>query len=136
MAHVVCEYYDLLECKKDPSYCNSTIECEQPDVGKRLHCYAFLTNSSGVMLLSKKGCWLDDVECYNKSKCIARDDGASNFYCCCEGNMCNANVTISTLKSRLPSSVPKAGQWNYLIIQWNMFCCSCGYHFVVICILR
>lgn len=107
----VCEYYDPVECSKDPSHCNSTKLCEQQDSGKRSHCYAFLKNLSGTVTLSKKGCWLDARECYNKTRCVARDDnnGAGNFFCCCEGDMCNENITLSTFRPR-PTSMSNRGQ--------------------------
>lgn len=34
---------------------------------KRLHCYASWRNSSGTIKLVKKGCWLDDFNCYDRS---------------------------------------------------------------------
>jgi len=34
---------------------------------KRLHCYASWLNSSGTIKLVKKGCWLDDFNCYDRS---------------------------------------------------------------------
>lgn len=109
----VCEYYDPLECSRDLNHCNSTTTCELQDSGKRSHCYAFLKNLSGAVTLSKKGCWLDARECYNKSKCVAKDDGAGNFFCCCEGAMCNANVTLSAFRPR-PSSTSNRGQRHLL----------------------
>lgn len=33
---------------------------------KRLHCYASWRNSSGTIELVKKGCWLDDFNCYDR----------------------------------------------------------------------
>uniref|UniRef100_A0A3Q2DQ58 Serine/threonine-protein kinase receptor n=1 Tax=Cyprinodon variegatus TaxID=28743 RepID=A0A3Q2DQ58_CYPVA len=33
---------------------------------KRLHCYASWLNSSGTIKLVKKGCWLDDFNCYDR----------------------------------------------------------------------
>lgn len=102
---MICEYYDPHECKKDSNQCNATIVCEKPENGKRSHCYAFLTNTTGTLVLSKKGCWLDDFQCYNETKCIAKDEGKGNFYCCCEGSMCNVNVTVSTYRPT-PTVVP------------------------------
>ncbi len=39
---------------------------------KRLHCYASWLNSSGTIKLVKKGCWLDDFNCYDRSGHRAR----------------------------------------------------------------
>lgn len=36
---------------------------------KRLHCYASWRNSSGTIELVKKGCWLDDFNCYDRCRC-------------------------------------------------------------------
>ncbi len=33
---------------------------------KRLHCYASWLNSTGTIRLVKKGCWLDDFNCYDR----------------------------------------------------------------------
>lgn len=39
---------------------------------KRLHCYASWLNSSGTIKLVKKGCWLDDFNCYDRWDHCAR----------------------------------------------------------------
>lgn len=39
--------------------------CEA-DKDKRQHCYASWLNSSGTIKLVKKGCWLDDFNCYDR----------------------------------------------------------------------
>lgn len=39
---------------------------------KRLHCYASWLNSSGTIKLVKKGCWLDDFNCYDRFDYCAR----------------------------------------------------------------
>lgn len=41
---------------------------------KRLHCYASWLNSSGTIKLVKKGCWLDDFNCYDRWAPFARFD--------------------------------------------------------------
>lgn len=48
---------------------------------KRLHCYASWLNSSGTIKLVKKGCWLDDFNCYDRSGSRARSrPPSSNIY--------------------------------------------------------
>lgn len=39
---------------------------------KRLHCYASWLNSSGTIKLVKKGCWLDDFNCYDRSGLLSQ----------------------------------------------------------------
>lgn len=47
---------------------------------KRLHCYASWLNSSGTIKLVKKGCWLDDFNCYDRSDNRARSFAAANLH--------------------------------------------------------
>ncbi|XP_061695058.1 activin receptor type-2B isoform X2 [Syngnathoides biaculeatus] len=63
------------------------------DKDKRLHCYASWLNSSGTIKLVKKGCWLDDFNCYDRQDCVSMDENPQVFFCCCEGNYCNERFT-------------------------------------------
>ncbi|TRY55337.1 hypothetical protein DNTS_009043 [Danionella cerebrum] len=66
--------------------------CEgEPD--KRSHCYASWRNNSGSIELVKKGCWLDDFNCYDRQECVATEENPQVFFCCCEGNLCNERFT-------------------------------------------
>ncbi|KAI4532136.1 hypothetical protein MG293_017401 [Ovis ammon polii] len=60
---------------------------------KRLHCYASWRNSSGTIELVKKGCWLDDFNCYDRQECVATEENPQVYFCCCEGNFCNERFT-------------------------------------------
>lgn len=95
MTTLVCEYYDPFQCGKDPNYCNRTESCPTPDEGKRSHCYALWTNTSGVIEVLKKGCWLDAPQCYDLFRCVESDSRQLRYYCCCEGDMCNVNLFVS-----------------------------------------
>ncbi|MBN3286288.1 AVR2B protein, partial [Polyodon spathula] len=46
----------------------SGVERCEGEKDKRLHCYASWRNNSGTIELVKKGCWLDDFNCYDR-KC-------------------------------------------------------------------
>lgn len=59
------------------------------DKDKRLHCFATWKNVSGVIQVVKQGCWLDDVNCYDRNECVEKKDAPEVFFCCCEGSMCN-----------------------------------------------
>ncbi|XP_069389766.1 activin receptor type-2A isoform X1 [Paralichthys olivaceus] len=56
---------------------------------KRLHCFATWKNISGAVKVVKQGCWLDDVNCYNRTECVEKKDGPEVFFCCCDGILCN-----------------------------------------------
>ncbi|KAL2096748.1 hypothetical protein ACEWY4_005955 [Coilia grayii] len=71
----------------------SGLERCEGEKDKRLHCYASWLNSSGTIRLVKKGCWLDDFNCYDKQECVATEENPQVFFCCCEGNYCNAKFT-------------------------------------------
>ncbi|KTG34270.1 hypothetical protein cypCar_00048469, partial [Cyprinus carpio] len=43
----------------------SGVERCEGEKDKRSHCYASWRNSSGSIELVKKGCWLDDFNCYD-----------------------------------------------------------------------
>lgn len=47
----------------------SGLERCEGEQDKRLHCYASWRNSSGTIELVKKGCWLDDFNCYDRCQC-------------------------------------------------------------------
>lgn len=42
------------------------IEACVGDKDKRLHCFATWRNMSGNVAVVKQGCWLDDVNCYDR----------------------------------------------------------------------
>ncbi|TMS09486.1 Activin receptor type-2B [Larimichthys crocea] len=81
---------------------------------KRLHCYASWLNSSGTIKLVKKGCWLDDFNCYDRQECVSMEENPQVFFCCCEGNYCNERFTHlpdmigsgNRVKIRPPPRVP------------------------------
>ncbi|KAH0627616.1 hypothetical protein JD844_003573 [Phrynosoma platyrhinos] len=91
----------------------SGVERCEGEKDKRLHCYASWRNNSGSIELVKKGCWLDDFNCYDRAiqkltdcnplffcvvsihrqECVATEESPQVFFCCCEGNYCNEKFT-------------------------------------------
>lgn len=61
---VECLYYNVnYELEKTNQ---SGVERCEGDKDKRSHCYASWRNNSGSIELVKKGCWLDDFNCYDR----------------------------------------------------------------------
>uniref|UniRef100_A0A674ASI8 Serine/threonine-protein kinase receptor n=1 Tax=Salmo trutta TaxID=8032 RepID=A0A674ASI8_SALTR len=71
----------------------SGVERCEGEKDKRSHCYASWRNNSGTIELVKKGCWLDDFNCYDRQECVATEENPQVFFCCCEGNFCNERFT-------------------------------------------
>ncbi|KAG8138739.1 putative Serine-threonine-protein [Naja naja] len=71
----------------------SGVERCEGEKDKRLHCYASWRNNSGSIELVKKGCWLDDFNCYDRQECVATEENPQVYFCCCEGNFCNEKFT-------------------------------------------
>lgn len=60
-----CLYYNInWEIEKTNQ---SGVERCEGEKDKRSHCYASWRNNSGTIELVKKGCWLDDFNCYDRS---------------------------------------------------------------------
>ena len=60
-----CLYYNVnYEIEKTNQ---SGVERCEGEKDKRSHCYASWRNNSGSIELVKKGCWLDDFNCYDRS---------------------------------------------------------------------
>jgi len=102
--HVVtskCVYYNPRECP--PATCNRTVEeCGAPLEGKRWHCYALWTNKTGSVVMLMRGCWIDVEKCYDQTSCVSNDMPMSRTdgsFCCCDGDLCNAKVYESPVRS-------------------------------------
>ncbi|XP_029979515.1 activin receptor type-2B-like [Sphaeramia orbicularis] len=86
-----CLYYNVnFEIEKTNQ---SGVERCEGETDKRSHCYASWRNTSGSIELVKKGCWLDDFNCYDRQECVATEESPQVFFCCCEGNFCNERFT-------------------------------------------
>ncbi|KAM8822638.1 activin receptor type-2B-like isoform 2-T3 [Spinachia spinachia] len=82
-----CLYYNV-NFEQERTNQTGVERCEG-EQDKRSHCYASWRNSSGSVELVKKGCWLDDFNCYDRQDCVATEESPQVFFCCCEGNFCN-----------------------------------------------
>uniref|UniRef100_A0A671NKT3 Serine/threonine-protein kinase receptor n=1 Tax=Sinocyclocheilus anshuiensis TaxID=1608454 RepID=A0A671NKT3_9TELE len=63
----------------------SGVERCEGEKDKRSHCYASWRNSSGSIELVKKGCWLDDFNCYDRSVYV---------FCVLEGCCCCLSLSV------------------------------------------
>lgn len=63
-----CAYYNSSWEKERTN--RSGIEPCYGDKDKRRHCFATWKNVSGYVEVVKQGCWLDDVNCYDRSVCF------------------------------------------------------------------
>lgn len=122
-----CEFYNQTMCANpnDPN-CKDVEECEQPEDGKRSHCFVVWTeDENGVMNVSLKGCFLDNEDCYNKSDCVAKVSNPGKFlFCCCEGNMCNQNfkwLLTPTESPPLSSPIPAISPASLTILEVAIF---------------
>ncbi|XP_034065910.1 activin receptor type-2B-like [Gymnodraco acuticeps] len=82
-----CVFYNV-NFELEKTNLSGTERCEG-EQDKRSHCYASWRNISGSIELVKKGCWLDDFNCYDKQDCVATEESPQVFFCCCEGDFCN-----------------------------------------------
>ncbi|XP_075231105.1 activin A receptor type 2 punt isoform X2 [Lycorma delicatula] len=99
-----CEYHNASLCAETAgnSGCNETEECEQPEPEKRIHCYVlWQNNSDGKPFIKLKGCFINNVECYNQRRCVEKreETKSSLMFCCCEGDMCNRDFTWEPVPS-------------------------------------
>jgi len=107
-----CEYYNHTTCQETGKGCNETEDCNVAEPNKRNHCYVLWQNSSqGVVQIQKKGCFLDNIDCYNKSRCIRQREKLRKdlLFCCCEGDYCNHEFSWEPLSNdtpRLTEGVP------------------------------
>jgi len=105
-----CEYYNETSCQESKQACFETQECEQPEPEKRNHCFVLWHNNSmGKPYIKLKGCFLNNIDCYDQPKCVEKREEPKKalMFCCCEGDMCNRNFTWEPVSTHSPSAVPK-----------------------------
>ncbi|XP_071444797.1 activin receptor type-2A isoform X1 [Hetaerina americana] len=102
-----CEYYNATLCQTSRQGCNETQECAQTEPDKRNHCYVLWQNSSdGKPYIKLKGCFLDNISCYDQQQCIEKREEPMKqlMFCCCEGDMCNSNFTWEPSPTHSPTT--------------------------------
>ncbi|KAM6900482.1 activin receptor type-2B-like [Xenentodon cancila] len=120
-----CLYYNVnYEMEKTNQ---SGVERCEGETDKRSHCYASWRNNSGSIELVKKGCWLDDFNCYDRQECVATEENPQVFFCCCEGNFCNERFThlpdiSGPLINAPPTSVGVLNMLIYCLLPVTMLC--------------
>lgn len=104
-----CEYYNGSACANGSGPgCPEKEECSPHDPGKRNHCFVLWhLEPNGERTIKLKGCFLNSIECYNRSECVEKSQlpKKSLLFCCCEGDMCNQNFTWNPS----PTEIPKLG---------------------------
>ncbi|CAH0552722.1 unnamed protein product [Brassicogethes aeneus] len=98
-----CEFYNRTHCS-GPN-CQEIEECEAPGEKKRNHCYvAWEINDKGKPEVLLKGCFLNLITCYDQAECVEKSYKSKKpFFCCCEGNLCNANFTYDPAPTEPPT---------------------------------
>ncbi|KAJ9577356.1 hypothetical protein L9F63_006100, partial [Diploptera punctata] len=108
-----CEYYNDTLCPDSTNQkCYETQNCGPTDTEKRNHCFVLWQNDSfGNPYIKLKGCFLNNIDCYDQPKCVEKreEPKKSLMFCCCEGDMCNRNFTWEPVSTLSPPSeaVPK-----------------------------
>lgn len=95
-----CEKFDK-KCDPDTKLCEwlTSVETCKPtstSSGRNL-CYAsWMNTTEGGFQFVKKGCWMNEQVCYGKRQCDQRPPVRDIYFCCCEGDFCNRNITFQS----------------------------------------
>ncbi|KAG7274796.1 hypothetical protein CRUP_010293 [Coryphaenoides rupestris] len=109
-----CVHYNYHPSAAESRANRSGVEPCAGEKDKRLHCFATWRNVSGAVEVVRQGCWLDDVNCYDRNECVEKKDTPEVFFCCCEGSMCNkkfsynpdTNIDIQTTSNPVTQKPP------------------------------
>ena len=72
---------------------------------KRYECkHSIATKELAVTITLLQGCFLDNIDCYNKSRCIRQREKLRKdlLFCCCEGDYCNHEFSWEPLSNDTP----------------------------------
>jgi Activin types I and II receptor domain len=89
----VCESFNRYDCVAD---CNMTATvCMLVAPIYRAQCFVLWNiDTAGHLTILRKDCTSDNMDCYDQHQCIEMENHRGkngDAYCCCEGNMCNAD---------------------------------------------
>jgi hypothetical protein len=102
-----CDYYNRSKCLATGKGCGEYKEvCKPPDGNEKTTlCYALWHNTTDKGFVPEfKGCWVGShKDCNDKSKCIEnrKETKKQLFFCCCEGDLCNTNITHIPLSQNI-----------------------------------
>ncbi|KAK7466809.1 hypothetical protein BaRGS_00037076 [Batillaria attramentaria] len=88
-----CERYKE-KCDPEKEDCSTVEICHAEASTTRKLCYASWRNSTEGIQIVMKGCWMGEESCFGQRQCIQRDPIRSVYFCCCEGDFCNRNITF------------------------------------------
>ncbi|XP_076334624.1 activin receptor type-2A-like isoform X7 [Tachypleus tridentatus] len=93
-----CEYYNETACKNSRFGfgCNGTEDCKSLSPDKGNQCYVLWQIKPEGFSIKLKGCWVGNKhDCTAGSQCTKtkKDPNINLVFCCCEGDMCNNNMT-------------------------------------------
>lgn len=101
-----CEFFNDTSCTQNSSNCSTREECKPHESDKRNHCFVLwhTDNTTAVMTVKLKGCFMDSKQCYDKARCVDESLRPKNdlMFCCCDGDMCNKNYSWSPLPTEVP----------------------------------
>lgn len=108
-----CEYYNetLCQSNKEGIGCNGSEECKPGESSKGNLCYILWQNSSEGYSIKLKGCWVGGHhDCIDKTHCMEtkREPNVQVLFCCCEGDMCNKNMSKSPITISSPVQETKS----------------------------
>ncbi|KAL0831813.1 hypothetical protein ABMA28_001344 [Loxostege sticticalis] len=101
-----CEFHNDTKPPCDPADPTCTPvaptieECQPTETDKSIHCFVLwqYNNITNTAYPKFKGCFLDTVSCTDRShSCRLHNSKLPLLHCCCEGDMCNQNVTFPGL---------------------------------------
>lgn len=99
-----CEFYNGSHTC-DPvnnSTCTFKEECLPAEADKSVHCFVLwqFNNVTNTSYAKVKGCFVDTVSCNDRtSSCRLHNAKLPLLHCCCEGDMCNQNMTFPGFES-------------------------------------
>ncbi|XP_041968485.1 activin receptor type-2A-like [Aricia agestis] len=110
-----CEFYN----GTSPDTCDSTENstcppqpiikdaCQPIEAYKSNHCFViwYYDNTTNKATVQVKGCFIDTVACNQRaSRCRIHNNKRPLLHCCCEGDMCNANMTFPGYEAGMSTS--------------------------------